>query len=178
MDSSAMRLMLLRHAKSEKATPGHRDRDRNLNARGRNDAAEIAAYMAAEKLMPDRIIVSSAQRTRETWQHMAAALPGAPAPVYEDRLYESGPSLILEVIREAGRSAALLVIGHNPGLHETAHLLLAPDGRGAQALDEGLPTSGLVVIDFAGKDWRKLTVGSGKLDRLVTPRLIRTAKPA
>jgi phosphohistidine phosphatase len=173
-----MRLMLLRHAKSEKAAPGQRDRDRGLNARGRGDAAEIAAYMAAQNLVPDRVLISSAQRTRETWAHMAAELPAAPAPVYDDRLYESGPKLILDVIREAPQAAALLVIGHNPGLHETAQLLIAPDAHGADALDGGLPTSGLVVIDFSGKDWHKLAVQSGHLDRLVTPRLIRTAKPA
>jgi phosphohistidine phosphatase len=174
-----MRLMLLRHAKSEKAAPGQRDRDRGLTARGRNDAAEIAAYMAAQKLLPDRIVVSSAQRTRETWQHMAAGFPAAPVPAYEDRLYESSPKLILEVIREAGRSgSALLVIGHNPGLHETARLLLAPDAREPQSLEEGLPTAGLVVIDFSGQDWRKLAAASGHLDRLVTPRLIRPTKPA
>jgi phosphohistidine phosphatase len=172
-----MRLLLLRHAKSEKAAPGQRDRDRSLNARGRNDAADVAAYMVSHALVPDRVVVSSAQRTRQTWACMAAAFPPSLAPVYEDRLYESGPKLILEVIQEAPASAAtLLVIGHNPGLHEAAQLLLATDS--AQALDDGLPTSGLVVIDFAGADWRKLRAHSGRLDRLASPRLIKAAKQA
>jgi phosphohistidine phosphatase len=172
-----MRLMLLRHSKAEKAAPGQRDRDRRLNARGQDDAAEIAAYMAAHKLLPDRVIVSSAQRTRETWTGMAAALPASLTPAYEDRLYESGPDRILEVIREAPASVrALMLIGHNPGLHEVAELLLAP--KGAEAIEDGLPTSGLVVLDFAGEDWKKLKAGGGRLDRLVTPRLIRAEKQA
>src|SRR5258708_13854511 len=68
IDAAPMRLMLLRHAKAEKAESGMRDRDRRLNARGRDDAARIAAHMARHALLPDRVIVSSAQRTRETWR--------------------------------------------------------------------------------------------------------------
>jgi phosphohistidine phosphatase len=171
-----MQLMLLRHAKSEKAEPGMRDRDRRLTARGQTDAAMIAAYMVGYALLPDRVIVSSATRTRETWQVMAPAFPASPVE-YEDRLYESGPDAILAVIREIGRSAsAPLVIGHNPGLHDMARLLIAPGAREARQLDDGLPTCGLVVIDFIHKDWRKLALRSGRLDRLVTPRLIKTAK--
>jgi phosphohistidine phosphatase len=168
--------MLLRHAKSEKAEPGMRDRDRRLSARGQTDAAMTAAYMVGQALLPDRVIVSSAARTRETWRCMAPAFPAAPVD-YEDRLYESGPDAILAVIREIGRSAsAPLVIGHNPGLHDTARLLIAPGAREARQLDDGLPTSGLVVIDFTQKDWRKLALRSGRFDRLVTPRLLKPAK--
>jgi phosphohistidine phosphatase len=171
-----MQLMLLRHAKAEKAVPGMRDRDRKLNARGRGDAAKIADYMIRHDLRPDRILVSAAARTRETWQCMADAFAATPIE-YEDRLYESGPDAILAVIRELGRSApVLLVIGHNPGLHDTARLLLAPASRGARELDDGLPTSGLVVIDFASKSWGKLAPGGGRLERFITPRLIKAGK--
>jgi len=176
IDAAAMQLMLLRHAKAEKAAPGMRDRDRRLNARGQGDAAMIAAYMARHHLQPGRVLVSSAQRTRETWGCMAQAFTAAPVG-YEDRLYESGPEPILAVIREHGSSAPmLLVIGHNPGLHDTAKLLVGPSAREARALDDGLPTAGLVVIDFAGEDWRKLALRSGRLARFVAPRLIKEAK--
>ncbi|HEY4407220.1 MAG TPA: histidine phosphatase family protein [Xanthobacteraceae bacterium] len=172
-----MRLMLLRHAKAEKAESGMRDRDRRLNARGRNDAAQIAAHMVAQALVPDRVLVSSAQRTRETWERMATAFAPAPPVGYEDRLYESGTEAILTAIKATDRSAsALLVIGHNPGFYDTALLLLAHRGGNAHALDDGLPTAGLVVIDFAENDWRKLAARSGRLAAFVTPRLLRTEK--
>jgi phosphohistidine phosphatase len=172
-----MRLMLLRHAKAEKAESGMHDRDRALSARGRNDAARIAAYMMQQALQPERILVSSAQRTRETWERMAPAFSTSPAVGYEDRLYDAGTETIVAVIRAAGRSAAaLLVIGHNPGLYDTARLLLAHRGGLAHQLDDGLPTAGLIVIDFAEDDWRKLAARSGRLKGFVTPRLIRPAK--
>jgi len=173
IDAADMRLMLLRHAKSEKAEPGMRDRDRRLNGRGRNDAARIAAHMVAHALLPDRVLVSSAQRTRETWERMAPAFSPAPPVGYEDRLYESGTETILTAIRATDRAAAaLLVIGHNPGLYDTARLLLAHRGGEAHALDDGLPTAGLIVIDFAEDDWRKLAARSGRLEGFLTPRLL------
>jgi phosphohistidine phosphatase len=177
IDAADMRLMLLRHAKSEKAEPGMRDRDRRLNDRGRKDAARIAAYMVQQALLPDRALVSSAQRTRETWERMAPAFSVKPAVRYEDRLYESSTDSILTVIKAADRSAsALLVIGHNPGLCDTARLLLAHRAGAAHQLDDGLPTAGLVVIDFAEDDWRRLAARSGRLKAFVTPRLLKPAK--
>jgi phosphohistidine phosphatase len=177
IDAAAMRLMLLRHAKAEKAEAGMRDRDRRLNARGRDDAARIAAHMARHALLPDRVIVSSAQRTRETWQHMAPAFSTGLPVGYEDRLYDAGTDSILAVIKATDRSASpLMVIGHNPGIYDTARLLLAHRGGEAHQLDDGLPTSGLVVIDFAEDDWRKLAARSGRLKGFVTPRLLKSAK--
>jgi phosphohistidine phosphatase len=78
IDAAAMRLMLLRHAKSEKAELGQRDRDRRLNARGRGDAARMGAYMAQHGLVPDRVLVSPATRTRETWECVGPALAKLP----------------------------------------------------------------------------------------------------
>jgi phosphohistidine phosphatase len=177
IDAAHMRLMLLRHAKAEKAESGMRDRDRRLNARGREDAAQIAAHMVAHALRPDRVLVSSAQRTRETWERMVSAFAATPPVGFEDRLYESGTETILTAIKATDRSASpLLVIGHNPGLYDTARLLLAPRGGDAHALDDGLPTAGLVVIDFAEDDWRKLAARSGRLKAFVTPRLLGPEK--
>lgn len=170
-----MRLMLLRHAKSEKTESGMSDRDRGLNPRGRSDAVRMGAYMAHHELIPDRPIVSAARRARETWERLATAFSAPPPVSYDDRLYNASADTILKVIKEAGRlTRTLLVIGHNPGLHEGARRLIASGNVEArELLNEGLPTSGLVVIDFAGEDWRQLHVNSGRLERFVTPRSLR-----
>jgi phosphohistidine phosphatase len=73
-----MRLMLLRHAKAEKAEPGARDQTRRLNDRGRSDSETIGAYLARHDLVPDLVVVSTAQRTRETWEHVAQAFSPTP----------------------------------------------------------------------------------------------------
>src|SRR5258708_32727070 len=98
-DAAAMRLMVLRHASSEKAEPGMRDFDRALNEPGRKDAAKIGAYMAHHALLSDRVIVSPAQRARATWEHVSQAFPLAPPLDYDNRLYQGGPDARLAVIR-------------------------------------------------------------------------------
>ena len=67
------RLMLLRHAKTERAAPSERDYDRKLMKRGRADAPAIGAYMAHHGLGPDLALVSPAVRAQETWTLVAAA---------------------------------------------------------------------------------------------------------
>ena len=172
-----MRLMIFRHAKAEKSAPGMRDHDRPLNPRGRKDAAQMGAYMAHHALIPDGSAVSTARRTRETWDGLASAFSGAIPVGYEDRLYDAGPEAILAVLRETDPQVrALVVVGHNPGLHETARLLIASgDVEARERLNEGLPTSGLAVIDFAGDGWENLHPRGGRLERFVTPRLLRAA---
>jgi phosphohistidine phosphatase len=172
-----MRLMLLRHAKSEKGEPGMTDRARPLNARGCKDAPRIGEYIAHHGPQPDRALVSAARRTRETWERLATVLPAPPPVSYIEALYNAGAEAILDTIRKSARSAGcLLVIGHNPGLHDAARLLIASgDVEARERLREGLPTAGLVVIDFAGDDWKKLHPRSGRLERFITPRLLRAA---
>jgi phosphohistidine phosphatase len=172
-----MRLMLLRHAKAEKAEPGQRDRERSLNKRGRGDAQIIGAYMARHALIPDLAVVSPARRTRETWEQLLPALAAEVAVDYEERLYNAGTDAILAVARQTKPAVrALLLIGHNPGLHEAARLLIASgDVEARERLTESLPTSGLAVIDFAGKDWRKLHAHGGRLEHFVTPRSLAQA---
>jgi len=60
------RLMLLRHAKTERAEPGQRDRDRKLMKRGRADAPTLGAYMTHHDLIPDLVLVSPAARAQQT----------------------------------------------------------------------------------------------------------------
>ncbi|HEY7666030.1 MAG TPA: histidine phosphatase family protein [Xanthobacteraceae bacterium] len=172
-----MRLLLLRHAKSEKPAPGMPDRERSLNARGRNDAPAVGAYMARHGLIPERVMVSPAVRTRETWECLAGALDARPRVLYEQRLYNAGSEAILALVKATDPAVgALMVIGHNPGLHELARLLIASgDVEARERLNEGLPTSALAVIDFPGKDWRKVHPHGGRLERFVSPRSLAAA---
>jgi phosphohistidine phosphatase len=170
------RLMLLRHAKTERAEPGGRDRDRKLTKRGRSDAAAIGAYIAHHGLAPDLALVSPAARTQETWALLAPAFAKAPRAMKDERIYNASPEGLIGVIEEAGGTRSLLVIGHNPSLHDVAlHLIAAGDVEARERLAEKLPTSGLVVIDFPIEAWSGLHPRSGRLERFVTPRLIAAA---
>lgn len=168
------RLMLLRHAKAD-WPDGVADHERPLARRGQRQGPEMARYMASEGLMPDRVIVSTAKRTQETWELVASALPSGISKGSDARIYEAPKSNILSVIREADDTAqVLLLIGHNPGFTEVAYSLINTELHSAalSRLDRGYPTSGLAVIDFQVDHWADITEGSGRLERFETPASI------
>jgi phosphohistidine phosphatase len=176
-DIAAMRrLMLLRHAKTERAEPGERDRDRKLTKRGRADAPVIGAYMARHGLVPDLALLSPATRVQKTWTLLAAAFAKKPRVVSDERIYNSGPETLMAVIGETRTARSLLLVGHNPGVHDLAvELIASGDAKARERLTEKLPTSALVVIDLALDDWAQIHRHSGRLERFVSPRLIAAA---
>jgi phosphohistidine phosphatase len=171
------RLLLLRHAKSERGHPGGRDHDRVLAARGREQAPMLGAYMVRHGLIPERAIVSTAARTRETWKLVSASFPKSPKAIFDERIYEAAPAAIITAVKECGTDVhTLLVVGHNPGLQDLAALLIASgDVEARQRLNEKFPTGALVVIDFALDDWTRLHVHAGRLDHFVSPRSLAEA---
>jgi len=171
------RLLLFRHAKAEQSEPGMEDRARKLIDRGRKDAAKVGAYMASHGLIPDRVIASPSTRTLETWKSVASAFRSPPAAAAVERLYDATAHSILMSVKEAAAAAhTLLVVGHNPGLQDLAVMLIASgDVQARERLREKLPTSGLVIIDFAFDDWGKLHPQCGRLERFVTPKSLGSA---
>lgn len=162
------RLMLLRHAKSDRPA-GIGDHERPLARRGRGDSAAIGRYMAASGLRPDLVVVSTARRAEETWELARPAFAQVVAQRHERRIYEASAPSILEVIRETDpRVTTLLLVGHNPGFHDLALGLVGGGRREDLArLRQKYPTAGLVVLDFDQKDWRDLQEGEGRLERFV-----------
>ena len=166
------RLMLLRHAKSSWDAPEMRDFDRPLNARGRHAAPLMGRHMAAHALLPDRILCSSARRTRET---LAGLLPHFDKD-FDIRLtralYESSRAHYLDVIRGHGDAARhLLVVGHNPAMQEVAiDLVGAGNPQLIQAIAADYPTAALAVIDFPEKSWSDIRPAGGRIVAFFRPR--------
>ncbi len=171
------RLLLLRHAKTERAAASERDRDRHLMARGRSDAPIIGAYLVRHHFVPDLALVSPATRAAETWALVAAALPKGSTRVEQDeRIYNAVAETLIDLIRETTKARSVIVVGHNPGLHDLAvELIASGDVEARERINEKLPTSGLVIIDFPFNEWSQLHVSSGRLERFVSPRTIAEA---
>ena len=173
------RLMLLRHAKTETDAPSGRDQDRRLDARGHRDAAEIGEWIGTHPPFPDHVMVSPAVRAVQTWDFAWEAMKEqAPKPQIElvPELYGADLAQLLEAIRDAAATdpKQLMLVGHNPGMHELALALVGSgDETGRKALSDNLPTSGLAVFDFATKDWSDVAFRRGRLVLFVSPKLIR-----
>ena len=170
-DSREKTLLLLRHGKAEEGLTKP-DHDRELAPRGRRDATAAGGWLRTEGLVPDLVICSTAQRTRQTWEE--ACRGGAHTEFVEFRrsVYLGGSEQTLETVREdAGDMATVLVVGHNPTMAQLTSLLT--DGEGSreahEALGEGFVTSGLAVLRYAG-EWADLDLGSCALARFHVSR--------
>ncbi|MSP67570.1 MAG: histidine phosphatase family protein [Alphaproteobacteria bacterium] len=165
-------LLLLRHAKSSWAGPGQADHDRPLAPRGRKAAVEMGRMLRARGLIPDLVLLSTARRTVETWELLAPEL-GRPVPARRLKsLYLAGPQRLLTVLRRVDPTIGkVMLIGHNPGLHGLALLLVvAGDPVLRDRLAEKYPTAALAAIAVAEAPWRDLSQGSGTLAQFLTPR--------
>ena len=175
------RLMLLRHSKTERDAPSGRDQDRRLDVRGRDDAAEIGDWIGRHPPFPDCVLVSPAARAKETWDIAAEAMKAhaqLPRVEWLAELYGADPTQLLHIIRMASVTdpQRLMLVGHNPGMHELALALAGSgDAKGRDALADNLPTSGLAVFDFAVEDWNDVAFRRGKLALFVSPKLLRQA---
>ena len=122
-------LHLLRHGKSSWKDGALDDHDRPLSKRGRRAAAVLADHLARSGLAPDLVLCSSALRARQTFDLIARALK-PPRVIVERALYEAGPRRLLRYLRELPESAqCVLLVGHNPALHELALTLADTPSR-------------------------------------------------
>jgi phosphohistidine phosphatase len=180
------RLMLLRHAKTENDAASGRDQDRRLDDRGRSDAAEIGGWIGRHPPFPDAVLVSPAVRAHQTWEIAWEAMKDlaprhlVPKPRVEllPELYGADPAQLLETVRSASATdpARLMVVGHNPGMHELALALAGSgDAAGRRALADNLPTSGLAILDFAIDDWADVAFRRGQLVLFVSPKVLKQA---
>ncbi|MEJ0015470.1 MAG: histidine phosphatase family protein [Acetobacteraceae bacterium] len=164
-------LLLLRHAKSSWDDTKLADRDRPLNKRGRRTAGLMRSAMQDLGLAPDLILASPAVRTQET---LAALEPWEDTPLVElvDSLYLASVPQLLAVLREVNETVrSVLVIGHNPGMHELAVLLAGAyaTGEAAQRLAGGFPTAALAEFSVASQ-WQNLDATGSRLVRFLVPR--------
>jgi phosphohistidine phosphatase len=149
-------LILLRHAKAVRPHEAPNDRARRLTGRGRRDAAEAGSAIGALDLRPNVVLVSTAARTRETWEIAQSGLDWKPEVILTDALYGAGAEAIWREADEAvgeDDAGGVIVVGHNPGLHELVARLIRQThdkSRAAQLMIEHLPTSGFAAFSLTG----------------------------
>ena len=168
------RLCLFRHAKSDWFAGATNDFDRPISSRGERDAPLVIAYLIAKGWKPDRILCSPAKRARQTLEILAGVLECEPEIMFPAGLYDASVADYAGLIRTHGGDAELLmVIGHNPMMHDTALSLAAP-GNSPKAAGPAkkFPTSAIAVLDFTTK-WADIAGRSGKLVAFVKPTDLR-----
>ena len=166
-------LLLLRHAKSAWDDPSLPDHQRPLNNRGERAAGAMGNVFASGRLAPDLALVSSARRAQQTF---AALELNAEATeiVVTDALYLADVEQIFERLRQVpAGTRSVLVVGHNPGLNDTAIELVGNDPAArpeppVMRLLDGYPTATLAEFTIS-VPWAEIGPGCGRLVRFQRP---------
>ncbi len=164
-------LGLLRHAKSDWDDIAKRDFDRGLNDRGRRGGALIGKHIRDHGVKWQPLIASPAERVKRT---LDVAQLGV-EPVFDEKLYLASAATILDTVSaHMGTSGAdaVLVAGHNPGLHEVL-MELVPPHRENDLFDTAatkFPTAAFATIECKIDSWAHLRGGVGTLTHFARPR--------
>ncbi|MCG6156020.1 SixA phosphatase family protein [Rubinisphaera margarita] len=147
----ALRLILMRHAKSSWDDGNLQDFDRPLNKRGRRDAPRMGRWVTAREIEVDRCLCSTATRTRETFDLWQQGSHQTPTVEYIEDLYHAPPGLILDCVKDvAGAGRTVMVIAHNPGMESLTAQFSGQDRR--------FPTAATAIFEFPQLErWRELT---------------------
>lgn len=156
-------LLILRHGKAAQDDES-KDRDRALTKRGKHAAELIGHLLRDDRLVPDRIISSSALRARDTARRVAAAAKFGGVIDELDELYLAEPEAYITALAErAGDAECVLVVGHNPGLEALATILTSEP--------VSLPTAGLAECALPIASFTELSLEvRGKLRMLRRPK--------
>lgn len=148
-----MTLVIIRHAKSDWSRPIS-DRDRPLADRGRKQAPKTGAWIAAHIGTPDLAIVSTAARTRQTWEAVAAELDEEIETEFSEAAYTFDGRNLRRLVAEFPSSAeTVALVSHNPAVEELVETLT---GEWVP-----MPTSAIAVIRLP--DWSSAGMEAGRL---------------
>ncbi len=165
-------ILLLRHAKSSWRDESLADFDRPLAKRGRQAAADMAAYLSGAEWRPAQILCSPSRRTRETLDAIERTLNDSIPVRFERALYlADAPGLLRRLRRLSDTLPSVMVVGHNPGLERLTALLAGNgDAIAHVRLSEKFPTGALAVLTTSISAWRELAAGGARLEAFLRPR--------
>lgn len=162
-------LYLLRHGMAMMAQ-GNDDFARGLAPKGKEDALALGKVMKAEGYVPGRILCSPAVRTKQTLEAVNASLEIQEVQ-YPKTFYNGGAGELLHHIQQSDdHETALLVVAHNPGIHQLTVLL---SGQGPESMIQRLATGfapgTLAVLSCSCENWQDIQPGENALTALLDP---------
>lgn len=162
------RVIIVRHAK---AVPYGYDDDieRDLAERGEEDADLISKEVANQKILPDLIISSPANRARQTAEIFARNLHYPTDKIRLEKKLFTGKSpenflLMLQDLEEEFNT--VFVFGHNPSVYYYMNHLL-------RHFVEDVPTCSTIAIDFNVNSWNDLKERTGELGMRLVPDMLK-----
>ncbi len=163
-------LLIMRHGKSDWNTGSQSDFERPLAKRGQKAVKRIGQWLIQQKLTPDHIISSPANRAQQTAIGICQKLKLAESSItWEPRTYEADTATLLDVLGACpAEKQRVMLIGHNPGLEMLLRYLAGETFETSQDYNP-MPTAALAILDMPD-NWEGLDAGAGKLISIIYPR--------
>lgn len=165
-------LYLFRHADTLPAAAGQADHDRSLSEAGQEECVRIGHFLEEEKLRPQRVLCSTAVRTRTTLGLVAKAAEQTFTTEFLPALYLASPSEIIHQLNNVPHEIdSVMVVGHNPGLQQCCMMLASSgDAEGMHLIGKQFPPASLALLRLDIPDWHMLNPHTqGELLGLVLP---------
>lgn len=155
-------LLLMRHAKSDWDANYDRDHERPLNDRGVRSARMMGRFLAANDLVPELIITSTAVRARTTATLASEAGSWGAEIVLDPTLYGTGADAAVQVASKAPEVDRLMLVGHQP---TWSILVAALSGQRVE-----MKTATVAVLEFGIDEWKGLPSMQGTVVAVHQPR--------
>ena len=165
------KLAILRHAKSSWAKPGMSDKERPLNARGRQQLVAVTQWMKNNSFEPNKVLCSPALRTQQTAEGLSQAIGEADFELVP-QLYNGPIELYLDALWALSYDTeCALLIAHNPTCDELARYLTHSDSPAFEKLMKShFGTAAIAVFDVTVENWSQLAKATGVLTSMVRPK--------
>lgn len=118
----------------------------------------------------DLVLCSDARRALETWESAAASFTPVPEVQLTRAIYTAADTYLPVLEAEGGAAQTILLVGHNPTMHDTAVALAGSlEGADGAVLAARFPKAALAVLDFDG-EWTTLRPGRARLTAFELPQ--------
>lgn len=157
-------LYIMRHAQAEEVHGDLHDKDRELTAKGQQEALIMGTQLSKQGFNPEYIYTSVANRTRHTAALVSDVLKVSIENVIEEEeLYNSSIRSYLNFINkiDAGVRSVLLV-GHNPTVSYLAEYL-------SNAEIGSMPTAGICLLQISVNSWKEVSKDCATLLEFIYP---------
>ena len=166
------RLLIFRHAKSDWGAGDDSDHERGLTSRGVTAAKTMGRFLGLAGQAPERILCSSATRTRLTLEHAMEAGEWQGSVEIEPSLYLAEAQTVFDLLHASTDAVkSLMLVGHEPTSSEMVRLLCGCALPGAGEMVR-FPTATLARVDLAIDSWRDCEPGCGQLRWMLPPKLL------
>ncbi|WP_353139212.1 histidine phosphatase family protein [Pseudopedobacter sp.] len=151
-------LLIIRHASAAWPKDIRSDFERPLKKEGIEEANNLGLFLKNNEIIPDHILCSPANRTKNTFLVINHYLNVAEDFVFFDKaIYEASYKTLFNALTKLdNKYDKVILIGHNNGISDLINYFL----------DENyisLPPAGIALLEFPVDNWKMISKGLAEI---------------